>query len=107
MTDLKWKVCAPTTGRYRSFQKRGFPDADYTDGSTAVSLSCNDDYIPKDVKFGNHSEITIRIACYDVHEQAGAFTWRTLKQRAKTLVEAKQLAENFINQYPEIQPKSM
>jgi hypothetical protein len=55
---LKWYVQSAPTGRYRSFARRGFPSASYANlpqECAAVSLHCEDDYIPSDVKIGNHS----------------------------------------------------
>jgi hypothetical protein len=103
---LKWHVQPAPTGHYRSFESRGFPDADYANlpkALAAVSLSCKDEYIPSDVKIGKHSEITIHIAFW--HEDKKGFDWKQLKSKAKTLKEAKEIAENFINAYPQVQPK--
>lgn len=103
---LKWYVQPAPTGRYRSFERRGFPSADYANlpkELAAVRLHCKDCYIPSDVKIGNHSEIVISIAFW--HEDTQGFDWKQLKTKAKTLKEAKELAEDFINKYPHIQPK--
>lgn len=103
---LKWYVQPAPTGRYRSFAPRGFPSADYKNLSrpyAAVLLHCKDDYIPSSVKIGKHSEITIRIAIWE--EQGRGFDWVKLEQTAKTVSEAKQIAEDFINNNPSVQPK--
>ena len=99
---LKWRVQPQTTGRYKSFQRRGWPSADYHNGECAASLSCSDEYYPSEVKTGNHHPITIRIAFYNVER---GFDWKTLTAKGTTLKEAKQIAEDFINKYPQIQPK--
>ena len=103
---LKWYVQPAPTGLYRSFERRGFPSADYASlprECAAVKLLCADEYIPSDVKLGKHSEITIRIAFW--HEDKQGFEWKTLRTKAKTLKEAKQYAEDFINTFPQVQPK--
>lgn len=107
---LKWRVSDVPTGRYRSFERRGWPSADFTNGDTAVGLYCKDEYRPADVKTGNHAEIVIRIADYSEpsNKETGAgFTWRQLKKRAATLAEAKELASKFFDKYPQFLPKEL
>lgn len=106
---LKWKVASVPTGRYRSFEYRGWPDATYADGKPAVQIRCKDDYTAQRAKGEDeHAELTVYIA--DHHPKAewkdrGAFTWRTLKARYKTLAEAKEAAQAFINQFTMVHPK--
>lgn len=99
---LKWKVDSAPTGRYRSFEKRGFPSADYagTD-KCAVTIYCEDDYRPSDIKEGKHKELTVKIADYSAEP---SFQWRTLKQRFKTLAEAKEAAIKFLSEHPVFRP---
>lgn len=96
-TELKWTVMPAPTGKYRSFEKRGWPMADFNgEGQhAAVALYCDDDYKPARVKTGEHKPIVIRIASYNRDRADGqaAFTWRTLSQRAATLQEAKEVAQ--------------
>lgn len=102
---LKWYVQPAPTGRYRSFERRAFPSADYIGfprALAAASLHCKDDYVPADVKVGNHAEITIRVAMWN--KETNGFNWVKIEQKAKTVKEAKQVAEDFINSNPECQP---
>lgn len=98
---LKWKVQPAPTGRHRSFEKRGWPRADYVNGDCAVMIYCNDNYYPSDAKAGTHSELTICVADHSVNP----WRWRTLVKRAKTLAEAKELAVEFLKQHPEFVSK--
>lgn len=97
---LVWSVAPAPTGRYRSFERRGWPSAEYSDGNMAATLYCDNDYAPLDVKTGNHSEITIRVAD---HSQT-PWQWRTLKARGRTLKEAKEYAKYFLATHQEFQP---
>ena len=36
---VKWKVASAPTGRYRSFERRGWPGADYEGDIPAASIS--------------------------------------------------------------------
>lgn len=108
---LKWKVGEPPIGRYRSFDKRGWPTAYYADDRPAAHIDCDDAYAPSRVRAGAHGELSVRIAQYH-HTEAerkakGAFTWRTLKKKVKTLAEAKDLAARAIAARPDIRPKDL
>ena len=100
MTKLKWKVQPPSTGPYRSFFKRGWPSATINDDIMAFSLHCEDSYVPALVKSGQHSEIKISVA--DWRKPGNGFDWKVLKQRAKTLEEAKRIAQKFADTNPQI-----
>lgn len=100
---LKWRVGLVPVGKYRSFERRAWPTADYPEERTAVALYCEESYTPALARAGQHSEITIRVADHSV----SPFVWRTLKRRAQTLDEAKQIAEKFIEQHPEYRPKEL
>jgi len=105
---LKWRVKSTPTGRYRSFEKRGWPDADYPNGRPAVSIDCDTSYSATVVASEKHGPLSVHIACHNKIEdwpKLGAFNWRTLIKRASTLAEAKKLAEDFISSHPEVCPK--
>lgn len=74
---IKWKVAAPPVGRYRSFEKRGWPTAYYKDGKPAVFVHCKEAYLPADVKAGKcfHFEVSF---CHHNHAKAGN-SWTLLK----------------------------
>lgn len=100
MTKLKWRVGEAPTGQYKSFFKRSWPSAELEDGRPAFSIICEDSYVPADVKTGKHAELKINVA--DWSEKEGTFVWKTLKQRAETLAEAKNLAQKFADKFPEV-----
>ncbi len=104
---LKWKVPDKPTGRYRSFQRRGWPGASYVGPNQrpAVMIQSEDDYVPARAKTGAHTELVIMIADYSLQEDGRGFKWRRLKARAKTLAEAKKIAEDAIVALPNFQPK--
>ncbi len=98
---LKWKVAAAPTGPYRSFFKRGWPTAEFSTGQVAAQITCADAYSSKQK---THGELTVRIADYS---SSSGFQWRTLKARAKTLDEAKTLAQQFFQTHPEFAPQGV
>lgn len=103
---LKWTVQPASTGRYRSFEKRGWPHAHYADGSAAAYISCEQAYRPDIAKSGEHGELTVRVAEYPAVRAPGAqaFHWRTIKARFATLEAAKAAAQRFIDQRPDFRP---
>ena len=119
MHKLIWRVDPAPTGRYRSFQKRGWPSAHYDDKDErpAAMIQCEDDYDPQDVRAGTHKELTVYVADYRpfvgdimIHEgnpkdRDGRFKWRKAKERAKTLDDAKRIAQSIIDNNPLITPK--
>ena len=105
---LRWKVQEPSTGRYRSFNRRVWPNADYADGRPAASIDCEDEYHPASVREGKHAPLTVRIADYsrpsNITTGAG-FTWVKIIRQFTTLQEAKQGAERLLQNHPELMPK--
>src|SRR5271169_6817934 len=102
MIKLKWKVASEPTGRYRSFEHRGWPGAEFETGRPAVALYCDDAYYPRNVKTGNHAPIKVCIADYT--GEGRYFKWRTLVSKPATLDAAKDLAQRFWNAHPEMLP---
>ena len=100
---IKWQVQSAPTGRYRSFQKRGWPSGHYESEQEhpAISIYSESAYVPRDVKDGNHAELKVNIAFYPADGTPG-FTWRTLKTRFRTLAEAKAAGEAYLVAHPEI-----
>jgi hypothetical protein len=103
---LVWKVAEAPTGRYRSFERRGWPTAYFgkVDGWPAAFLSCADEYRPAQVRTGTHQPITVAL-CHHQHPDKGS-SWKTfrLKAAAKTLDEAKKLVQEFYETHPEWLP---
>lgn len=105
---LIWRVAPEPTGRYRSFDRRGWPSAHYKGPkeNVAAQILCPHDYRPSDVREGRHAELKIGIAFWRDHTNGRqTFDWKYLVRRAKTLDEAKKLAEDFITRHPEVMPK--
>lgn len=104
---LIWKKSDPPFGRYRSSQKRQWPRAYYNseDGKLAALLDCVDEYVPANVKINDHGLIKIFVLHYQ-HPEATEFgKLFILKNKAKTLDEAKDMAYKFLKKHPEWQPR--
>ncbi len=97
----KWHVQEKPVGRYSSFEHRGFPGADYEDGSPAGVMYSESEYDPRDIKSGNYKPIKLRIADYSVTP----WKWRTFVKRYNTIQEAKDAFDRIIKQHPEMMPK--
>lgn len=106
MVQVKWKVAEAPTGRYRSFEKRGWPSASFkSNDRPAIAIYCADSYTPANVKEGRHAELMVNIADYSVEGQG--FKWRTLKARFKTLDEAKAAGIRALEAHPDFLPKDL
>jgi transcription elongation factor Elf1 len=104
---LKWKIDPPPTGRFRSFQTRGWPSAHYLDGNPAIHLFCDEEYSGRTAK-ANGLEIRIQVADWSApsnKETGSGFTWRQMKQRGTSLTDARAKAEAILAAHPEIWPK--
>ena len=95
MPKLVWKVQEKPKGPYASFQHRGWPQA-FVGDEMMVSLSCAEDYHPEMVRSGIHPELRIRVTDRRPNQDRG-FTWKGLKQRAKTMAQAKEIAQKFFD----------
>jgi hypothetical protein len=100
---LYWKVDAVPTGRYRSFQSRGWPKAYYDQGGDkiAVMISCADSYQPYRVASGSHGPLRVSVAKYG---PTGRWDWHYIGRLCATLADAKQSAIGYLVANPEIQP---
>lgn len=111
MVKLYWKVQPEPTGRYRSFEHRGWPCAYYdkscgqdVGSKPAAFLYCEDDYRPSDVRLGNHKEIKVSILHHTHPERGNSWKVFYLRKRAATLDEAKQMVQEFLEKNPEWMP---
>lgn len=109
MVKFVWVVGTEPTGRYRSFERRSWPTAHYAhkDKEPAAQIYCEDSYVPRLVKTGQHAELKVVIYDYSVPSNTttgSGFTRRALKQRFKTLAEAKKAAEDFLVQHQQYRP---
>ncbi len=104
---IKWKVDPEPTGRYRSFDRRGWPDAHYKNKSedVAARIRCEDEYYPRNVKSGNHKPLKVYVADWSRSPKGTSFIWLKIKGEFKTLKEAKEAAEKIIEKYEHIKPK--
>lgn len=95
---LKWRVDPEPTGRYCSFQKRGFPSADYPGERPAADIRCKESYVPSLHKDATNLELELFVAQYYVGEAGNeTFKWRRLKKRASSIKEAKEILAEFVN----------
>ena len=97
-----WRVQPIPVGRYRAFERRGWPIAWFNniDGPPAAMLYCEDEYRPARVKTGEHAELKISVANHSLVK----WRWRTLVKRAATLDEAKKIVEEFYRARPDWRP---
>jgi len=102
---IKWKVSSVPTGAYSSFQKRHWPTAYFVDetddGTIAARISCPDEYVPANIKAGNHVPLTLHIADHGIFP----WTWRKAKGEFKTLQEAKERLTIILAKNPGLLPK--
>jgi hypothetical protein len=99
---IKWRVSPVATGRYRSFEIRSWPQAEYADGQIAGSIECTDEYYPSLAKTGEHAELRLRIYDYSLGSQKRSMKFG--KDGYKTLAEAKEALSKILAQHPEFIP---
>lgn len=97
---VKWKVQPEPTGRYRSFESRGWPFAEDEKERPLAHIYSkeNESYCPKDVKTGNHGPLVLHVAKYS--DCAHSFTWRRIKAEYKTVQECKDAFAKFVEDHP-------
>lgn len=89
---IKWRVSPAPTGRYKSFEKRNFPYAEYENGETLADMLCGDSYVPALHKDSDDLELKLRVMDY-----SGEFPkWRTLKARPTSIKSTKELLVKFL-----------
>jgi hypothetical protein len=106
---IVWHVDPEPTGRYRSFRRRSWPEASYGErgGKPAAFLYCDDEYVPRLVREGRHGPISIVVLNHnDNSGRRRPWVRFVLKEKAKTLAEAKARVESFLDSHPEWHPKS-
>lgn len=109
---LKWRVSPAPTGRYRSFEQRDWPLGMYRneDESPAAHIECEDEYVPQDVRDGNHRPLTVSVAQWVDPAERGtgaAFQWRMVEVECATLAEAKALAQSVLDDRQHFWPKGV
>jgi hypothetical protein len=107
---IKWRVDPPATGPYSSFERRQWPSADYANGDIAAQIRCKDEYVPRQVKTGEHAPLTVLVADWNIapedRAKKGAFVWRKMKGEFKTLKEAQAAFAKVVEHHPEIHPEN-
>lgn len=59
--NITWRVQPEPTGRYRSLEKRGWPQAFDDGGRLMAQLTCEEDYVPRRVREGDHKPLTAHV----------------------------------------------
>jgi len=93
-----WKVQSAPTGRYRSFERRGWPSAETPDGDTIAMLACKDEYTPYRVRTGDHAPIRLMIR---VPKGNGQWGWGTFQHDFASMDEAKEFLKNYLARHPD------
>lgn len=98
---LKWVVCPAPEGRFRSFEKRGFPSADYENGHSAAKIYCELAYHPEH-RNSTDLQLTVYVAEWYVREVDNhvTFRWRKLTRQATSIAEAKKMVATVLKQNP-------
>lgn len=103
---IVWRVQPEPTGRWRSFQLRGWPQAHVgRNGKLLAMLGCEQDYSPRRAREGNHDPLTIRVCHHRHPKMPQSWVVFVLGRKAKTLDEAKAIVEEFYERHPLWLPK--
>ncbi len=90
---LKWRVDQPPTGRYRTFMKRGWPEAE-ANGRPVAWLDAERSYEPRHAE---DTELTVRVRNWS----DPLAPMKTLKARPVGVKAAKALVARFFEAHPE------
>lgn len=101
---LKWKVGEKPTGRYRSFQNRAWPSAEYSTGDHAGHIGSVGDR-SYHVSLTMTEELQVYVACRD--QDKVRFTNRRLKGTFRGLDAAKAALQSFLDRHPEHWPEGV
>lgn len=109
---LKWRVAPVPTGRYRSFEERAWPSAEYRNGDqdAAARITCEDEYKPQDVRDGNHRPLTVYVTRWVDPADRGdgaAFVWCKVIEKFATLADAKVGAKRILTDRPHFWPEGV
>ncbi|AYP28278.1 hypothetical protein HWB92_gp020 [Serratia phage vB_SmaA_3M] len=98
---LKWSVSQAPTGRFRSFEKRAFPYADYANGRPAAKIECDKSYVP-DHRTATDLQLTVYVAEWFVRvdDNVLTFNWRRVHRPACSIAEAKEIARIVLERNP-------
>ncbi len=102
---IKWKVSDVPSGQYRSFECRSWPYAYDTTGNLIAQIRCEDEYVPGNVRSGDHRPLSIIVYKYNnftedelgKHGKSPGRIRYVLKMQGDTLAEAKAIVQDFFN----------
>lgn len=99
---MKWKVSPKPTGRYRSFEIRGWPYLVYEDGQLAASIHCADAYSKQRAESMKHAPLSVIV--YDYSSGPQLRRSRRLAATFNTLNQAKCAALAALLRFPGFVP---
>ncbi len=98
---LKWKVQPKPTGRYASFQYRGWPELYSPEGSILARIHCSHvDYSHRVAQQADHGPLTVYVYRYSNGQRLS--DW--IRSKFATLSEAKAATEAFFAEHPDYLP---
>jgi hypothetical protein len=100
---IKWEVEPPPSGKWRSFERRGWPSAVFRTEKEhrAAIIHCADEYVPAKVKTGDHAKLAVSIADWrDGHKGE----WLKMIPRFSTLKQAKEFIAETYAKFPQYLP---
>ena len=96
---LRWEMSSEPTGRYRSFQRRGWPTAFFQDGRYAGHILCDDDYVPRLIRECKHLPLQLVAQNYVTGKRY------RLREQFATLPQAKIGLLTFLQKHPDFVPR--
>jgi len=101
---IKWKVDPLPVGRYSSFQRRGWPAAEYADGRICAAVHCEDEYTAKRANgIEPHKSLVLRFADYSTTP----WKWRKFSSTFFSLSQIKMFLPKFFERHPEYLPEDL
>jgi hypothetical protein len=102
-----WRTEPEPAPRYRNICRKPWPAAWYVAAGAgqrkaklAAIVECPDAYEPTKALTGEHAPLILRVCDHSTNP----WTWRSLKTRFETLVDAKQTLAAFLEKNPEFAP---
>jgi hypothetical protein len=89
MGKIKWEVSPAPTGPYKSFHWRGWP-VGRTECGMTLMIGCEDDYVPKRVRAGDHRPLKLKFR----DDTVPGSPVRVFKRNFETIAELKDFAAN-------------
>lgn len=98
----KWKVDPPPVGRYRAFDRRHWPKAEYPDGQIQAFIDCEEDY-RSNIEGKKHKPLTLMVFNYT----DGAQKRKTMRVKTAypTIEDCKIKLEELLAQFPSWVPQ--